>query len=163
MHRKSFWKCSMSENKPTSFEKKNILAFQFNELEQYIVENKFPKFRAKQIWNWLYENGVMNFSLMKNIPQKIIEHLEEHFFLGNMSVDMEQSSKDGKIKRLYKLQDGQLIESVLMPYNDGRRTACISSQAGCAMRCVFCATGQMGFSRQLTKDEIVEQVLHFDL
>ena len=147
----------MSDNKPTSIIKKNILSLQFSELQQYIVENKFPKFRAKQIWNWLYENGVMNFSMMKNLPQKIIDHLDENFFLGNMSIDTEQSSKDGTIKRLYKLQDGQLIESVLMPYNDGRRTACISSQAGCAMRCVFCATGQMGFVRHLQAAEIYEQ------
>jgi 23S rRNA (adenine2503-C2)-methyltransferase len=59
------------------------------------------------------------------------------------------------------LHDGQLIESVLMPYEDGRRTACISSQAGCAMACAFCATGQMGFARQLTEAEIVEQALRF--
>src|SRR5678816_1676863 len=65
------------------------------------------------------------------------------------------------IRDRYKLPDGQLIESVLMPYDDGRRTACISTQAGCAMGCVFCATGQMGFARHLTSGEIVEQALHF--
>ena len=102
----------MSDNKPMVIVKQNILALQFDELQLYIVENKFPKFRAKQIWNWLYENGVMNFSMMKNLPQKIIDHLHENFFLGNMSIDTEQSSKDGTIKRLYKLQDGQLIESL---------------------------------------------------
>lgn len=71
------------------------------------------------------------------------------------------SPKDGTIKRLYRLRDGYLIESVLMPYQDGRWTSCISSQAGCAQGCVFCATGQMGFQRQLTADEIVEQVTRF--
>jgi 23S rRNA (adenine2503-C2)-methyltransferase len=74
----------------------------------------------------------------------------------------EQLSTDGEtVKRLFRLPDGQLIESVLMEYDDGRRTACISTQAGCAMGCVFCATGQMGFARHLTDGEIVEQAIHF--
>lgn len=73
----------------------------------------------------------------------------------------EQRSHDGTIKRLYRLHDGQLIESVLMPYDDNRRTACISTQAGCAMGCVFCATGQMGFARNLTLGEIFEQAMLF--
>jgi 23S rRNA (adenine2503-C2)-methyltransferase len=73
----------------------------------------------------------------------------------------EQVSTDGTKKRAYSLHDGQLIESVLMPYEYGRRTACISSQAGCAMGCVFCATGQMGFARQLTSSEIFEQAQKF--
>jgi 23S rRNA (adenine2503-C2)-methyltransferase len=71
------------------------------------------------------------------------------------------SKKDGTRKRLYRLPDGQLIESVLMPYDDDRRTACISTQAGCAMGCVFCATGQMGFARHLTPTEIFEQAMRF--
>ena len=74
---------------------------------------------------------------------------------------MEQVSKDGTCKRLYRLQDNKLIESVLMPYRDGRRTACISSQAGCAMGCKFCATGQMGFARHLSAEEIFEQAQRF--
>lgn len=74
----------------------------------------------------------------------------------------EQRSSDGTIKRAYRLlKDNTLIESVLMPYEDGRRTACISSQAGCAMACAFCATGQQGFTRQLTDGEIFEQALLF--
>lgn len=72
-----------------------------------------------------------------------------------------QVSKDGTKKLAYRLSDGQVIESVLMPYSDGRRTACISSQAGCAMGCVFCATGQMGFKRQLSAAEIFEQAYRF--
>ena len=72
-----------------------------------------------------------------------------------------QQSRDATEKRLFRLHDGQLIESVLMPYNDARMTACISSQAGCAMGCVFCATGQMGFGRNLTAGEIFEQAMIF--
>jgi 23S rRNA (adenine2503-C2)-methyltransferase len=72
-----------------------------------------------------------------------------------------QVSKDGTVKRAYALPDGQLIESVLMPYKDGRNTACLSSQAGCGMGCVFCATGQMGFVRHLSAAEIFEQASRF--
>ncbi|MEC8425645.1 MAG: 23S rRNA (adenine(2503)-C(2))-methyltransferase RlmN, partial [Myxococcota bacterium] len=81
--------------------------------------------------------------------------------IGTLAQVVEQSSQDGTQKRLYRLPDGPLIESVLMPYRDGRRTACISSQAGCAMGCVFCATGQMGFKRHLSEAEIFEQAWRF--
>ena len=74
----------------------------------------------------------------------------------HLEIAVSQVSQDGTEKRLYRLPDGQMIESVLMPYQDGRRTACISSQAGCAMGCSFCATGQMGFSRHLSAEEIFE-------
>ena len=84
-----------------------------------------------------------------------------HLSIGSLSVAIEQVSKDGTRKRAYVLDDGQLVESVLMPYNDGRRTACISSQAGCGMGCTFCATGQMGFVRHLTATEIFEQAQTF--
>jgi 23S rRNA (adenine2503-C2)-methyltransferase len=79
----------------------------------------------------------------------------------HLTLDTELISKDGTKKRAYRLWDGQLIESVSMPYDDGRYTACISLQAGCAMGCVFCATGQMGFARQLLSEEIFEQVSRF--
>mmetsp|Transcript_13483 Transcript_13483/g.39921 ORF Transcript_13483/g.39921 Transcript_13483/m.39921 type:complete len:94 (-) Transcript_13483:358-639(-) len=78
-----------------------------------------------------------------------------------MEVSQEQVSRDGTRKRLWRLHDGRLIESVLMPYDTNRRTACISSQVGCAMGCTFCATGQMGYTRQLTSDEIFEQAARF--
>lgn len=98
---------------------------------------------------------------MNDIPKKLRTVLKERTTIGSLQLEVEQLSNDGTKKRAYKLHDGQMIESVLMPYEDGRRTACISSQAGCAMGCVFCATGQMGFARQLTSDEIYEQVARF--
>ena len=91
----------------------------------------------------------------------MIAKLTETAALGELELAARQISRDGTEKRLYRLSDGQLIESVLMPYADGRRTACISSQAGCAMGCVFCATGQMGFGRNLSAAEIFEQALLF--
>jgi 23S rRNA (adenine2503-C2)-methyltransferase len=116
-----------------------------------------PGYRAKQIRGWLYEKGAASFQEMTDLPKPLRDTLEASFCLGALAIETEQNSKDGTIKRLYKLHDGQLVEAVLMAYEDGRRTACISSQAGCAMGCVFCATGQMGFARQLTSTEIFEQ------
>jgi 23S rRNA (adenine2503-C2)-methyltransferase len=120
-----------------------------------------PTFRTKQVRSWVYEKGVIEFSEMLDLPVPLRTKLKEHYAVGDLRLSFEQVSKDGTRKRAYKLHDGQLIESVLMPYEDGRRTACISSQAGCAMGCVFCATGQMGFFRQLTSAEIFEQVQRF--
>jgi 23S rRNA (adenine2503-C2)-methyltransferase len=120
-----------------------------------------PRFRAKQIWSWLYEKRVSSFEAMTNLSKNLRARLEAETTLGQLQIVAEQSSLDGTVKRLYRLHDGQLIESVLMPYDDDRRTACISTQAGCAMGCVFCATGQMGFSRHLTSSEIFEQAMMF--
>lgn len=120
-----------------------------------------PKFRAGQLWEWLYEKRAANFDAMTNLPKTLRERLIAETRLGQLTLTAEQNSRDGTIKRLYRLTDGQLIESVLMPYDDDRRTACISTQAGCAMGCVFCATGQMGFARHLTADEIFEQAVYF--
>ena len=132
----------------------NIYALSKDELFAQLKKWKIPRFRADQIWHWLYEQGVSDFASMSNIPKKVRIRLQEYFCIGTASVDIEQSSEDGTRKRLYRLPDGALIESVLMPYRDGRRTACISSQVGCAMACRFCATGQMGFVRQLKPEEI---------
>jgi 23S rRNA (adenine2503-C2)-methyltransferase len=98
---------------------------------------------------------------MTNLPQSLRERLNDEATLGVLETVEEQRSVDGTVKRLFQLDDGQLIESVLMLYDDERRTACISTQAGCAMGCVFCATGQMGFARHLSAAEIVEQALRF--
>jgi 23S rRNA (adenine2503-C2)-methyltransferase len=120
-----------------------------------------PRFRAKQVWSWLYDKRVSSFDDMANLPKDLRERLKVETRLGSLALADEQVSIDGTVKRLYRLPDNQLIESVLMEYDDERRTACISSQAGCAMGCVFCATGQMGFARHLSADEIFEQALFF--
>lgn len=126
-------------------------------LEALLTEWGEPRFRAAQLWGWLHERRVRSFDEMSNLPRALRERLGESTTLGTLTIAAEQESRDGTIKRLYRLSDGQLVESVLMSYEDGRRTACISSQAGCAMACVFCATGQMGFSRHLSATEIFEQ------
>ncbi len=139
----------------------DIYTLTLDALSDLLVEWGEPRFRAKQIWEWLYTNPVASFESMTNIPKALRDRLAGYAVLGGLALDAEQESRDGTIKRLYRLHDGQLIESVLMEYDDERRTACISTQAGCAMGCVFCATGQMGFARHLTADEIFEQALMF--
>lgn len=139
----------------------NILQYDLPELTEMLVSWGEPRFRVKQVWDWLYEKRVTKFDDMTNLPQNLRDRLNEEMTIGSLEQVVEQSSQDGTTKRLYKLDDGQLIESVLMPYDDHRRTACISSQAGCAMGCVFCATGQMGFARNLTSTEIFEQAYRF--
>lgn len=131
------------------------------DLTEIITSWGHPKFRANQIWQWIREKGVTEVDHMSNLPKSLRAQLKDFSRPSTLQISLEQTSKDGTIKRAYACQDGQLIESVLMPYDDGRYTACISSQAGCAQGCVFCATGQMGFARQLNSDEIFEQVARF--
>lgn len=140
----------------------NLYTLNFDQIKGLLDTWNEPGFRAKQLWDWLYNQRVSSFEEMKNLPKTLREHLEAETQLGTLELVTEQvSKKDGTRKRLYRLPDGQLIESVLMPYDDDRRTACISTQAGCAMGCVFCATGQMGFARNLTSTEIFEQAMRF--
>jgi len=147
----------------------NLHTITLDELQELVVSWGYPKFRGKQIYGWIRDKGVTNPNDMANLPKALRETLTEFTARsdgdaggGALQLAFEAISKDGTRKRAYELRDGQLIESVLMgPYEDGRYTACISSQAGCAMGCVFCATGQMGFARQLSSDEIFEQVSRF--
>ncbi|BCL82818.1 putative dual-specificity RNA methyltransferase RlmN [Ktedonobacteria bacterium brp13] len=148
-------------------EKTDLLALTLPQLQQWLKERGEASFRAKQIYNWLFRQLVPDFAAMKNLPQTLRTRLEEEASIGLMTVRSEQHSKDGRTRKLLlELSDGRLIETVLMlypPIGDGssRATVCVSSQAGCALGCTFCATGQMGFDRHLTAGEIVAQVLYF--
>ncbi len=144
------------ESKRTS-----IYDLEFEELVGLLAELGEPKFRAQQVWEWLYKKYVTEFAEMRNLPKSLIEKLENNAVIHSATIASEQHSSDGRTQKLlFQLPDGQFIETVLMRY-DKRRTLCISTQAGCAMGCVFCATGQMGFFRNLTVSEIVAQVLYF--
>ena len=103
------------------------------ELKVVMKEWSQPSFRVGQIRRWVYENGVIDFNQMDDLPKTLRSKLDEFYTFGSLSLASELVSKDGTRKRAYYLGDKQLIESVLMPYDDGRYTACISSQAGCAM------------------------------
>jgi 23S rRNA (adenine2503-C2)-methyltransferase len=154
--------CSSTDSTPKNPPKLlNFYNMPENEFTELLASWNQPKYRSEQVRKWIYERGVLDFNDMKDIPTDLRNKLAEFFSIGSLQLVSEQKSKDGTRKRAYELHDGQLIESVLMPYDDGRYTACISSQAGCAMGCVFCATGQMGFARQLSSAEIFEQAQRF--
>ncbi len=127
-----------------------------------------PAYRAKQVWQGLYQHLYNSPEEFTNLPKPLREKLAERIGFSPLKVKLFQDSSDGQTRKtLFALSDYHLIESVLMRYDPstnsgkGRRTLCISTQAGCAMGCVFCATGQMGFSRHLTSGEIIAQVMHY--
>ena len=142
-------------------DKINLYNLSFDELDTFITELGQPKFRTQQVWDWMYKRYALDFEAMGNIPKALRTQLAETATLQIGEIVDELFSSDDRTKKvLFKLPDGQFIETVLMKY-EKRRTLCISTQAGCAMGCVFCATGQMGFSRHLTVAEIVAQVFFF--
>ncbi len=147
--------------------KTDLLSLTLPEMRQWFVERGEPPFRAKQLYNWLYQRLVIDFPAMTNLPQALRSQLEQEASIGPMVVRNELHSKDDRTRKiLLELGDGKLIESVLMLYppideSIARATVCVSTQAGCAFGCTFCATGQMGFDRHLTAGEIVAQVLFF--
>lgn len=127
-------------------------------LEGMLVAMGEEKYRARQVFKWLYDKCVSDFDQMTNIPIGLREKLAEKMSVENFETQ-EFLSKDGTIKFLFKLKDGLFIESVLIPMED-KLTLCISSQVGCPLGCKFCLTGKMGFKRNLSVSEIVEQVIH---
>lgn len=142
-------------------ERINLYDLDDAELEQFVAGLGEPSFRARQLWTWLYRHYAADFEHMTNLPKELRQKLAEVARLDVLQPVSEMKSGDGQTtKVLFQLPDGQLIETVRMDYEQ-RHTLCISTQAGCAMGCVFCATGQMGFFRHLSDGEIVAQVMHF--
>ena len=147
--------------------KTDLLGLSLEQLRAWLVERGEAAFRAKQIYSWLFEHLATDFAQMSNLPKALRERLEAEACIGSPVVRSELHSKDDRTRKiLLELADGKLIESVLMLYpplgeSSERATVCVSSQAGCAYGCTFCATGQMGFDRHLSSGEIVMQVLHF--
>jgi 23S rRNA (adenine2503-C2)-methyltransferase len=119
-----------------------------------------PAFRRRQIWEWA-ARGAQGFDEMTNVPGAIRDELAREVPFSTLSVEREVRSRDGTEKALFRTADGHAVEAVLMPFRDGRRSLCLSSQSGCPLTCTFCATGQMRFGRNLTASEILDQALHF--
>jgi 23S rRNA (adenine2503-C2)-methyltransferase len=157
----------ITKSNTNSLKKTDLLSLTLPQVQQWFVERGEPPFRAKQLFSWLYQRLVTDFSAMTNLPQSLRSQLAQEASIGPMIVRSEQHSKDDRTRKiLLELDDGKLIESVLMLYppigeSCVRATVCVSTQAGCAFGCTFCATGQMGFDRHLTAGEIVAQVLFF--
>ncbi|HEY0754990.1 MAG TPA: 23S rRNA (adenine(2503)-C(2))-methyltransferase RlmN [Ktedonobacteraceae bacterium] len=151
----------------TDAAKTDLLALSLEQLQMWLTERGEAAFRAKQIYSWLYEHLATDFAQMSNLPKTLRERLANEACIGPVVVRSELHSKDDRTRKiLLELADGKLVESVLMLYpplgeSSERATVCVSSQAGCAYGCTFCATGQMGFDRHLSAGEIVAQVLHF--
>ena len=127
-----------------------------SELERHFTARGQKPYRARQVARWLYHTHVRSFDEMTDLPAAERAALAEAFVIGEPDIDTVQVSEDGTAKHLWRLHDGEQVESVLIPTED-RLTLCLSSQAGCAMGCTFCATGWSGFKRHLTTGEIVAQ------
>ena len=129
------------------------------ELQEWLVSEGQPKFRAAQVQEWLWTHLATTFDEMTNLPKDLRALLTEHAQVGALKQVDQQVSVDGTAKWAFEDADGKRFETVMIP-DDDRRTACISSQVGCAMGCTFCRTAQMGFLRNLTPGEILQQVAH---
>jgi len=138
-----------------------IFDLTYSELEDYFKLKDEPAYRAEQTWVALYKYFKVDVHDISTLPTDLRAQLGEDFLFEGLTPLRTIRSEDGQtVKTLFELEDGALIEAVLMRY-DERRTLCISSQSGCGLGCSFCATGQMGFSRNLTSGEIVAQVMFF--
>lgn len=135
----------------------DIRSLSLTELEEHCVNLGEKKFRAKQVWEWLWQKSAHSFNEMTNLSLDFRDKLKSHFTLNHLTIDKSQKSNDGTIKFAFKLNDGFLIEGVLIPTRS-RVTACISSQVGCSLSCTFCATGFLKRERNLRADEIYDQV-----
>jgi len=150
-----------SGRNPRAYGKTSLLDLTHGQLKELVTSWGEPPYRADQVWGWLYRSLATDFQEMTNLPRELREKLAEATLLQTMKPLEEKVSADGLTRKvLFALRDDQTIESVLMHY-ERRHTTCISTQVGCALGCVFCATGQCGFVRNLTAGEIIEQVLYF--
>lgn len=129
-----------------------------DELIGYLENKNYKKYRAEQIWHWLYKQKVSSFDEMKNLPNDLIDLLKENFKLEALELVVKHRSVDGTLKCLYSLHDGHLIEAVLMKQHYGN-SICVTTQVGCNIGCSFCASGQLSKKRDLTSGEIIAQVI----
>ncbi|WP_099159210.1 23S rRNA (adenine(2503)-C(2))-methyltransferase RlmN [Virgibacillus ndiopensis] len=139
--------------------KTSIYGLTFDQLTDWLVDHGQRKFRAQQVWNWLYKKRVMKFDQMNNVNKDCIALLEENFVLHTLEEEIRQESSDGTKKFLFRLKDGNLIETVLMRFNYGL-SVCVTTQVGCNIGCTFCASGLLKKSRDLSSGEIVEQIMN---
>ena len=138
----------------------DIRKLTLEELITFVTDLGEKKFRAKQIYEWLWKKSAQSFDEMTNLSKKLRDTLQTNFIIHPIVEDVVQHSNDGTVKTRFKLHDGPLIESVLIPVpHDNRFTVCVSSQVGCSLTCKFCATGQMKLKRNLDAGEIYDQVV----
>lgn len=136
----------------------NIYDLELYELENYFLSKNDKKFRASQVYDWLYKKTVRSFDEMTNLKKNVIDDLTRDFTFKPLEVVTHQVSSDGTVKFLYRLEDGNIIEAVLMRHDYGN-SLCVTTQVGCNMGCTFCASGLFGKKRNLTSGEIISQVI----
>ena len=139
-------------------QKKDIRALSLADLKEIFVQMGEKTFRAKQVYEWLWQKAARNFEDMSNLSKNLREQLNTIFTINAIKINSTQVSADRTIKNTFKLHDTHLIEGVLIPTTE-RMTACVSSQVGCSLTCKFCATGYMDRKRNLNADEIFDQVV----
>src|SRR6476620_2747706 len=137
---------------------KNIRQLSLPDLEQYFISMGEKKFRAHQVWEWLWQKHAHSFADMTNLSKELRQKLGENFSLPSISISNTQYSADGTVKSGFKTHEGYLCEGVLIP-TESRYTACVSSQIGCSLSCKFCATGYIERKRNLDFDEIYDEVV----
>ena len=136
-----------------------LIGMTLPEMQEALAIHDLPKFRAKQVWNWIYQRGVKNFESMGNLPKEMRALLTDYYSIERPTVITEQRSTDGTIKWLLAMSDGQQIETVYIP-EENRGTLCVSSQVGCTLTCRFCHTGTQPLVRNLGPHEILQQIMH---
>ncbi|MBP2627377.1 MAG: Ribosomal large subunit methyltransferase [Firmicutes bacterium] len=138
--------------------KKSIYGLTFDQLVTWLMEYGHKKSRALQVWHWLYRERVNCFSEMIDVNKECMKILADHFVIQTLNEHLRQESADGTIKFLFKLEDGNLIETVLMRHKFGL-SVCVTTQVGCNIGCSFCASGLLTKKRDLSSGEIVEQIM----
>jgi 23S rRNA (adenine2503-C2)-methyltransferase len=138
--------------------KRNLIGLSYEELVEALIALGLERFRAKQIWSWIYHHGAADFAAMTTLAKPVREKLAEHFTVGRPVVSQDQKSGDGTRKWLLKMPDGQEVECVHIPEED-RGALCVSSQVGCTLTCRFCHTGTQRLVRNLEAGEIVAQIM----
>jgi 23S rRNA (adenine2503-C2)-methyltransferase len=139
----------------------DIRELKLAEMEDFFNKLDEKRFRAGQVYDWLWKKHVTGFDQMTNIPLPLRNHLAHNFYFRALQIETIQVSSDGTRKFAFKTSDNFIVEGVLIP-SDYRTTACISSQAGCALKCLFCATGKIKFRRDLTAGEMFDQVVEIE-
>ena len=151
-----------AEQSDQAAKKVNLLGMSKDELSAFFVSLGEKSFRATQVMKWIYQFGVTDFFEMTNISKKLQHKLHEVACVVPPTVKYKEFSQDGTRKWVFEVAGGSLVETVLIPADDGkqfgRKTLCISSQVGCALDCSFCSTGKQGFERDLTPSEIIGQL-----
>lgn len=138
--------------------KTSIYGLTLEQLAAWLLAHGHKRFRATQVWDWLYRKRVTDFAAMTDVNKECLQLLEEHYAIQTLNEHLKQESADGTIKFLFKLQDGNLIETVLMRHKYGL-SVCVTTQVGCNIGCSFCASGLLAKSRDLTSGEIVGQIM----